>query len=79
MHKILVNAIWDKEASVWIATSEQVPGLVTEAATPEELEKKLMVMIPEILVENGLVNIKNCHQGIPFYLHQERELLSQGC
>jgi predicted RNase H-like HicB family nuclease len=79
MRKILVNAIWDKEASVWVATSEQVPGLVTEAATAEELEKKLMVMIPELLVENGLVDSENCHQGIPFDLHQERELLAQGC
>ncbi len=76
---ILVNALWDDEASVWVATSEQVPGLVAEAGTAEELEKKLMVMIPELLVENGLLTEDNCKDGVPFYLLQERELIAQGC
>ncbi len=76
---ILVNALWDDEVSVWVATSEQVPGLVTEAATAEELEKKLMIMIPELLVENGLLKKGNCKDGVPFHLLQKRELIAQGC
>ena len=28
---LLVTAEWDDEAKVWVATSEDVPGLVTEA------------------------------------------------
>jgi len=79
MKKILVKAVWDDEVSVWVATSEQVPGLVAEASTAEELEKKLIIMIPELLVENGLVNKSNCKKGIPFHLSQERELLAAGC
>ena len=76
---ILVNALWDDEVSVWVATSEQVPGLVAEADTVEELENKLMVMIPELLIENGLLTKGNCKEGVPFHLLQERELIAQGC
>ncbi|MBN3895902.1 MAG: DUF1902 domain-containing protein [Nostoc sp. NOS(2021)] len=32
-----VHAFWDKDAEVWVATSEDVPGLVTEASTIESL------------------------------------------
>ncbi len=28
-----VEAFWDAEAAVWVATSEDVPGLATEAET----------------------------------------------
>ena len=51
---ILVNAEWDDEARVWIATSDDVPGLVTEAETVEALEAKLKAMIPELLELNGI-------------------------
>ena len=46
---ILVRAEWDPEASVWVATSEDVPGLVTEAESMERLREKVRVMIPELL------------------------------
>ena len=42
-----IQADWDPEASVWVATSEDVPGLATEAETIEALTEKLRVMIPE--------------------------------
>lgn len=44
-----VQAFWDSEASVWVATSEDVPGLVTEASTIEVLTQKLREMIPELI------------------------------
>ena len=43
-----------EEAKVWVATSDDVPGLVTEAETMEILSSKLEIMIPELLAENGL-------------------------
>ena len=55
MKNIHVKADWDAEACVWVATSGDVPGLVTEAATAEELMSKLQVMIPELLRANGLL------------------------
>lgn len=49
------EAFWDSEALVWVATSEDVPGLVTEAETIEALTQKLRVMIPELVVLNRIV------------------------
>jgi predicted RNase H-like HicB family nuclease len=55
MQKIyFVRAEWDEEAKVWVATSDDVPGLVTEAETMKILSSKLEIMIPELLAENGL-------------------------
>lgn len=47
--KITVSALWDAEARVWVATSEDVPGLATEAPTVEALRAKIETMIPELL------------------------------
>lgn len=50
-----VQAFWDKDAEVWVATSEDVPGLATEASSMEILTQKLRVMIPELIVLNGII------------------------
>ena len=50
---IEIVAVWDSEARVWVAESEDVPGLVAEGSTPEELEEKLKVLIPELLKLNA--------------------------
>lgn len=47
-----VFAKWDPEAEVWVAESEDVPGLITEAPTVEALIAKLHVLVPELLEEN---------------------------
>jgi len=49
-----IRAEWDEEARVWVATSEDVPGLATEAETVENLIEKLRGMIPELLEANGI-------------------------
>ena len=48
-----VRAEWEADAEVWVATSDDVPGLVTEAATLEALDSKLKAMVPELLEANG--------------------------
>jgi hypothetical protein len=50
---LIVRAMWDEEAKVWVATSEDVPGLATESPTLDALVPKLMIMIPELLDANG--------------------------
>lgn len=50
-----VNAEWDEEAAVWVASSEDVPGLATGADTFEGLIEKLKVVIPDLLEANGLL------------------------
>lgn len=55
MQKIFfVRAEWDQEAAVWVATSDDVPGLATEAETLEALTAKLERMVPELLDANGV-------------------------
>ena len=53
---IKVEAFWDEKAHVWVAYSDDVPGLITEAATMEQLMQKLKIMIPELLEANGLLD-----------------------
>jgi predicted RNase H-like HicB family nuclease len=72
--EITVNAEWDAEANVWVASSEDVPGLVTEADTLEDLQKKLAVMIPELLEANGVLADSNITE-IPLNLVAHREQL----
>jgi len=50
---LFVRAEWDEEANVWVATSDDVPGLATEGETLEGLVEKLRIMIPELLDANG--------------------------
>ena len=51
---LLINVEWDEEVNVWVATSDDVPGLATEEETMEDLINKLKVLIPELLVANGM-------------------------
>ncbi|MBW4509712.1 MAG: DUF1902 domain-containing protein [Scytonematopsis contorta HA4267-MV1] len=59
-NKFKVQAFWDSEAEVWVATSEYVPGLATEASTMEALTQKLRIIIPELI---GLNNIVPSYSG----------------
>ena len=52
MDAYVIRAIWDGEAGIWVAESDDVPGLATGAATLDELVQKLAVMIPELLELN---------------------------
>ena len=48
-----IQADWDTDAGVWVVTSDDIPGLVTEAATQEEVRTKLLTMIPELFALNA--------------------------
>jgi hypothetical protein len=61
---LVVHAMWDAEAGVWVATSEDVPGLATEAVSLDVLIPKLKIMIPELLDANGHAHADD----IPFKL-----------
>lgn len=50
-----VDAFWDNDADVWVATSDDVPGLATEADTLEALSQKLQDMVPELLRLNHVI------------------------
>ena len=44
-----VNLLWDDEARVWVATSEDVPGLILESESDDALIEKVRNAIPELL------------------------------
>ena len=52
-HEYKIHTFFDDEAKVWVAESDDVPGLVTEAGSIDELIAKLRILIPELLQENG--------------------------
>ena len=68
-----IRAEWDEEASVWVATSDDVPGLATEEATMEGLIEKLKLIIPELLKANGL----QIGRDVPFEVMTRRFEIAQ--
>jgi predicted RNase H-like HicB family nuclease len=50
---ITVQARWDGEAGVWIATSPDVPGLVVEADTWPAMIEEVRIVLPELLEVSG--------------------------
>ena len=70
-----VKAEWDEEASVWVASSDDVPGLATGADTFEQLIEKLKVVIPELLEANGL--LPDGTDDVPFAVSAERMELAR--
>jgi predicted RNase H-like HicB family nuclease len=51
---IVVTADWDPEAAMWVATSRDLRGLVTEAESVEALRAKLPGMVLDLLEEAGI-------------------------
>ena len=48
---LVVTADWDPEAKVWVATTRDLRGLVTEAESIEALRAKLPGMVLDMLEE----------------------------
>lgn len=47
-----VRAYWDDEAQCWWAESDDIPGLVSEAATLDDLIARIIAVAPELLAAN---------------------------
>jgi hypothetical protein len=62
--KIVVDAFWDDEAKVWVATARHGVGVATEAETMELLQRRLAAIVPDLLADD--------HKG-PF----ENELIAR--
>jgi hypothetical protein len=51
--RYIVSALWDDEAKVWVATSDDIPGLTTEARTLDTLVERVNAVAPELLDDNA--------------------------
>lgn len=54
---LLVKMTWDPEALVWIAESDDVPGLALESGSFDALLERVRFAIPELLTLNS--NVKS--------------------
>lgn len=50
--KCRIRFFWDNETEVWIATSDDVPGLVLESESLDDLLKHVKDAVPELLFLN---------------------------
>jgi hypothetical protein len=46
---VTINARWDDEAQVWLATSADVPGLVVEAESWPAMIEEVRLVLPDLL------------------------------
>ncbi len=70
-----VTCQWDPDAGVWYVAESDVPGLVTEASTLEQMEAKLLRMIPELLQLNEGPSAHGA--AVPFELIARKRELAQ--
>lgn len=47
--EIHIDARWDDEVRVWIATSENAPGLVVEASSWQTMIDEVRIVLPDLL------------------------------
>ena len=53
MQELLIKLTWDAEARVWIAESDDVPGLVLESGSFDALVDRVRFAVPELMELNG--------------------------
>ena len=44
-----IKYMWDADAKVWIATSEEIPGLVLDSDSLEKLLNEVALYVPEMM------------------------------
>lgn len=75
--RLVVTAQWDDEAGCWVATSEDIPGLVTEAITLDDLVERVLAVTPELLDDNADQLDFSAGPGEAFDIHIVSQLTMQ--
>ena len=70
-----IDMIWDEDAAVWVATSEDVPGLVLESGSFDALLERVRNAVPELLELNGK---KTSVYNLKFYTEREDRIAAYG-
>lgn len=66
----VIKIDWDGEAATWIATSDDIPGLVLESGSFDALVERVRFAVPELLELNRLSPANNL-----LFLSEKRETL----
>ena len=69
MTEYTIILLWDDEASVWIAESEDIPGLILESGSFDALVERVKVAVPDLLDLSG-------EDHTPVKLHFKAERLA---
>lgn len=72
MHRFTIKANWDAEASVWYVEDSDVPGLVAEGESVEELLEKIKILLPELIHMNRHLLGDDVTENLPIHLMAER-------
>lgn len=54
MAEYTINCLWDGEADVWTATSDDIPGLVLESGSLDALMERVRFALPELIELNHM-------------------------
>ncbi len=49
----IIKILWDNDANVWVATSDDIPGLVLESGSFDALLERIRFAAPELLSLNS--------------------------
>lgn len=49
----IIDFAWDEDAGVWIATSNDIPGLVLESGSFDALLERTRIAVPDLLSLNS--------------------------
>ena len=55
--KYTVMIMWDNDAAVYVATSDEIPGLVLESGSFDALIEKIRFAVPELLQLNNKADV----------------------
>ncbi len=66
MNSYNIQLDWDDEAEVWMATSEDIPGLILEDKSADKLIQRVLLAAQEIIELNGVEKRQD------FYFHCNR-------
>lgn len=58
----VVNILWDEDAAVWVATSEDIQGLVLEHGSHDALVERVKIVATELLRLNDQ-NVTICFRS----------------
>jgi hypothetical protein len=70
-----IGFFWDDEANVWIATSDDIKGLVLEDESFDTLVSEVHLAVPSLL---GFGNIQNNDITLNFIAHRQERLAYVG-
>jgi hypothetical protein len=64
MAEYKVNFLWDEDAAVWVASSDEILGLVLESGSLDALMERVRYATPELL---GLNNTPQADFALHFF------------